>query len=316
MDIFCPHCQNQLTIEDEHAGEYVKCPLCSGMFTAPALLTIPAEPAPAPPPAAAPETAPAISTPPVRGEPDVFGLEPEPQAKPVVPDFDRPPTRMQLPRDDEPKPKLPDPFQPPPSPVAPPSMPATMLPPEPMPTVTEPEPILEPLTPGEYKHAFILHFNQDFIQWVGPVCLLIVFVLSFFTWSQRTSAGSLSLWSLAFGREGNTAVFAPYVVFLMVGLVLAIVSMLLTRRLISLPEPFKKLRSWRALVVAAVVLGSFLVLFLHWLNHLATAPNPMTLWYGLALRLHFLAVVALLLEFWLDRRNKKNLPPPKIELRW
>jgi hypothetical protein len=87
MELFCPNCQKKLLIEDRYAGQVMKCPMCSGTFTAPSLPTFstsapPSPPAPPPPgPAplppttappsapsgAAPETAPAPPPPPVRG---------------------------------------------------------------------------------------------------------------------------------------------------------------------------------------------------------------------------------------------------------
>jgi hypothetical protein len=54
MEILCPNCQKKLTILEQYAGQMMKCPMCGGTFTAPALP--PAEPAamagfePPPPP--------------------------------------------------------------------------------------------------------------------------------------------------------------------------------------------------------------------------------------------------------------------------
>src|SRR4051812_38619994 len=43
MDLICPNCSRRLTIEDRYAGMVVKCPLCSGMLQAPALMIHPTD---------------------------------------------------------------------------------------------------------------------------------------------------------------------------------------------------------------------------------------------------------------------------------
>lgn len=35
MELHCPHCQKQLIIEDQYAGQQMKCPMCEGTFEAP-----------------------------------------------------------------------------------------------------------------------------------------------------------------------------------------------------------------------------------------------------------------------------------------
>src|SRR5262245_60097866 len=55
MEILCPNCQKKLTIGDQHAGSVMRCPMCMGMFTAPALPPFtPPPPPPAPPPPSPP----------------------------------------------------------------------------------------------------------------------------------------------------------------------------------------------------------------------------------------------------------------------
>jgi hypothetical protein len=54
MNLLCPNCQKMLQVPEQYAGQMMKCPMCSGSFTVPAL---PGAPAPTPVMAAA--TAPA-----------------------------------------------------------------------------------------------------------------------------------------------------------------------------------------------------------------------------------------------------------------
>src|SRR6266700_1928412 len=67
MNLLCPNCGKMLTVPEQYAGQLMKCPLCSGTFTVPALppsgggLDAPAPPSSAPEPAfqAAPPEPPA-----------------------------------------------------------------------------------------------------------------------------------------------------------------------------------------------------------------------------------------------------------------
>jgi hypothetical protein len=67
MNLLCPNCQKMVTVDEQYAGQLMKCPLCAGTFTVPALPPMPtagASTAQPPPPAggygfAPPEPAPA-----------------------------------------------------------------------------------------------------------------------------------------------------------------------------------------------------------------------------------------------------------------
>jgi hypothetical protein len=54
MNLLCPNCQKMLQVPEQYAGQLMKCPLCAGTFTVPALPQPPAAPpplsAPVPPP--------------------------------------------------------------------------------------------------------------------------------------------------------------------------------------------------------------------------------------------------------------------------
>jgi hypothetical protein len=60
MEILCPNCQRKLTILEQYAGQQMKCPMCAGAFTAPAL---PAAPGIPPAPSATPVSPPAPLSP-------------------------------------------------------------------------------------------------------------------------------------------------------------------------------------------------------------------------------------------------------------
>ena len=50
MNLQCPNCQKMLTLADQYSGQTMKCPLCGGAFTAPALPQAPSSAPPPPPP--------------------------------------------------------------------------------------------------------------------------------------------------------------------------------------------------------------------------------------------------------------------------
>lgn len=52
MNLLCPNCQKMLQVPEQYAGQLMKCPLCTGTFTVPALPQAP--PPPPPPPAQTP----------------------------------------------------------------------------------------------------------------------------------------------------------------------------------------------------------------------------------------------------------------------
>jgi len=50
MNLLCPNCQKMLQVPEQYAGQLMKCPLCTGTFTVPALPQAPTAPPPPPPP--------------------------------------------------------------------------------------------------------------------------------------------------------------------------------------------------------------------------------------------------------------------------
>ena len=75
MRVFCPTCQEPVTIADDLAGKATFCPLCKAAFTAPALFSS-APPTPASTPAANPPAPPPGPIP-------SLSLDPEPKPVPA-----------------------------------------------------------------------------------------------------------------------------------------------------------------------------------------------------------------------------------------
>src|SRR6516225_11819957 len=62
MELLCPHCLKKVTVSDDKAGQVLNCPLCQGVFAAPALAPAPSyAPPPAAPPPPKPDMPPPVS---------------------------------------------------------------------------------------------------------------------------------------------------------------------------------------------------------------------------------------------------------------
>ena len=96
MNLLCPNCQKPLTVAEQYAGQPMRCPLCAGTFTVPALpQTPPPPPPPSPPPAPSPKPTafkdPVAPPPPSTPEPQL--REPSPAPKPPASFTGSPPVR-------------------------------------------------------------------------------------------------------------------------------------------------------------------------------------------------------------------------------
>ncbi len=204
---------------------------------------------------------------------------------------------------------------PPPPPLPrPPSTAITPAPP-PRPVVVEPPPPPPPppLPPGEYTHTVVLRLRPEVLAWLPPVCLGMLFVLSFFPWHLP----SVNLWQLGFTDHGN-GLFATYVlVTVFLALPLSVASLSLDLRHISLPPGLRPWVPWKTAVVAAVLLGGLMPLGIDYLGqHFHQTENYIAVAMKLGARVHLLAFLAAVLEVWLQYRRRWNLPLPRMEVRW
>jgi hypothetical protein len=213
---------------------------------------------------------------------------------------------------------------PPPLPPLPPLAPSFT--PEPPPA--EPVPEL-PMVEGEYTRTLTYRLRADILRWVAPVCLAIIFLLSFGNW-----IGSLNLWESAFGghpvlnlpgfdmaipagHSSHSAGFIVYVIFtLFFALPLAWVKLAFEKNWIPNLDALHPIWPWRAVIVGGVAaLGALLLLFL-WISSNLSQWNFMALAMKVAVRLHLIAVVAYAAEYWLELRKQRRLPLPDVTVRW
>jgi len=82
------------------------------------------------------------------------------------------------------------------------------------------------------------------------------------------------------------------------------------------PPPVTPLLPWKSLLVGLLLGLTFLLLMFDYVDaHLFQRINPIALPEKIAIRLHFLAMLASFGMFWLHWRKRRNLPPPKVEIR-
>jgi hypothetical protein len=291
MNLLCPNCQKMLTVPEQFAGQLMKCPLCAGTFTVPALpaatataaVAAPAappaaSPAPSPPPASAPP-APASAAP--THEPEIYSVRDYPAEAPV--------------------PANPTPSAPHLVTTTPQPAPAAAL--EPPPATITPAPVIggtpgpapepHPAVPEGYHHIRSLRLNPRVLPWVAPVCLVVVFFLLFFPWAGVYPGGvpmiTASGWGAVFGGgsadfdlkdtplvgkalepekpaenpfAGASILGIFYVLLFFVVLAVTLASVILERVHVKLPPGIQMAMPWRWGIVAAsnLVLLLFLAL--------------------------------------------------------
>jgi Transcription factor zinc-finger len=286
MELQCPGCQKKLAIADQHAGQMIKCPSCGGMFMAPALPAVPALPPVVqamPVPSASSTTSEAPGTIPFAPAPPPPPVHPDIVAPPIAPPIARKPPMMEM---DEPPADIP---------------------------------------PGDFSRTRIAKLCPDTVCWLAPVGCAVIFLLSFGKW-----LGHSNLWELL--GAGDTAIifYAIFTIFL--GLPLAWAKLAFEKGWIPKQDFLRPIWAWRSLIVAGVLGAGFLILGILWLmGNLGFGGTPpivegipafpaipmlMDLSLKLAVRVHLIAVLGALAEFWLERRKKLKLPLPEATIRW
>jgi hypothetical protein len=200
-----------------------------------------------------------------------------------------------------------------PPPPAPPPMTQTAPPPKKPAAASEPP----PPPPGDYTRSFAFQLSGKLLAFVPMACLVVIFFLSFFSWHYNSDPErSHILWGLAFTDQGQ-AQFLAYTILMFPCGLLTIVATILDSSLIPKQPQLAPVITWKNLVVGVFLTFAFAMLCIDYLiQHFAVAGNPIALPEKLAIRLHFLAVVASFLLFWLQWRKLSNKPLPKCEFRW
>lgn len=287
MNLLCPNCQKMLSVEDRYAGQLMRCPLCNGTFTVPALAADP-PPSRATPP---PPPAPAFSSPgPAHAEDEPEHGTYSLAAHDAPPEHTPPP--LELP-----------PLEPEAEPAARPTPRRSgrgsnggrsSLPPADLAlTSTTPPPVPPPPPPpGDYAHTLSFHLNPQVLSWIAPVCAVFLFFLLFFHWAGAYPGGygvyTESGFQTMYGgfsadeardrimgkheqdiedNRGGSLLMVLYFLLLLVLVVIAVASVVLPRldmraspavqRLLPLHQ---KLQPWQSAIIAVLALFTLLLL--------------------------------------------------------
>jgi hypothetical protein len=292
MNLLCPNCQKMLTIQDQYAGQLMKCPLCTNTFTAPSL---PGATPPNPPPAPAVGSGPAAPAPTSPKE-DVFSFAPTPSPPPA--------TEPSPPKSEPPPPK-------PQETTAPVSVPAEY---RHTATIWISPRVVPWVAPVALMLIFVLLFST-WIDWPGNsegsqsgwgtgfgkhFSVLGLFYILLFLLTLVLALACLIVPRLQMALPPALQQLWPWRSAFVLGLVCLAYVFLVLEVLVGFG-----LESSTKSEIAAVSanLGTPVYYALH-----------RTFWLRLAVLAHTLALVGAALDFWLILR--KNRPLPRIDISW
>ena len=221
-------------------------------------------------------------------------------------------------------------------PVAPPmltpTLPSITLPPTSSPTaipqpprpklsvpIPAPAPPSPPPPPGDYTRSYTVHLHGQWLPFVPPACLVLIFFLSFSSWELPDGLNKpMSMWELSSFSKPGKPMFLAYALLLLLCILLASASLAFEKRLgchaAAAPtiHPVERFDRWTFSDYRLHAAGTRVS------RRAPQLPHKSRSWLAmkLAFRLHFLAMLASLLMFWLHWRKLSNAPPPKCELRW
>ncbi len=216
----------------------------------------------------------------------------------------------------------------------------------PPPAYTEEQPTY-PTTPVPegYARRFTIWFSPKYLQYVAPVALFLVLVLTFFPWVGMwfgPMGGGQNAWQAAFGMIGADKEGGPGVAVLLIFyLLLFIPTFLITIGCLvlsllpahSVPPAIHVIMPWRWGIAAALNLVVFLFLCLQLVlrfplenffyahppgdfsgpeQALASLAVSRTIWLDFAVLFHILTIAGAGLTFWVLRRGPR--PAPRLDL--
>jgi hypothetical protein len=238
--------------------------------------------APALPPPVTAAPPPAVPAP--QSEPGTYGVVTEPAPPPAPP-----PPPAEAPRRKEPAP-------PPPPP---------------------------PVPTGDYTQTRTIWISPRVVPWIAPAALLVAFLLTFFTWAYFAGTDTSHMaWGWGFSQGDVLTILYLFMLLFAFVLAGAIVALRLMPH-VKLPAGLQQVWPWRS---GAVALLAFLGLFFLVMQLVIgfEPGNNETIDRGLlhttaavwvTLLLQIVALIAALLEFWLEVRGPSR-PTPRVDIHW
>jgi hypothetical protein len=169
---------------------------------------------------------------------------------------------------------------------------------------------------GDYTRTRTIWVSPRVVPWLAPAALVVIFLLTFFPWAGYAGDDSHMAWGWGFGQTNVFTIL--YLLVLLPGFLLS-VAITAVRLIpgIKLPPMVQQVWPWRAAMVAffAFVGLFFLVmqLFVGFSPERDTLHTTVFVW--LTLLLQVVALVASLLDFWLEIRGPSR-PMPRIDISW
>lgn len=330
MELTCPLCQGKLTVATAFSSQLVRCPLCAGSFQAPD----PPQATPAAEPAIHSDQTPLLPPDLTLKEIETPTFHIEEVAPPSLPPIPAPqPAKWQSTGDQfslAPETGTTDvaPIPPVAEPIIgsgdlacatglPVAMPIATEPSTTSPTATETDAIpAKSAAKSDYRHSSVIYLRRQTLAWIAPVGFTIVFFLSFFPWESGSDFRSMNLWQLAFTSYGYMT-FRLYILLFFLTWPFSIAALMLQKKWLPPSPQLKPLVPWLSLALAGPTLIAFFLFLAHYVHVNFYGPtNPSTIWMKIAFRVHLVVVVGTLTHFWLERRNARKMPEPRLTLRW
>ncbi len=148
--------------------------------------------------------------------------------------------------------------------------------------------------PGDYRHRLGVSLSPRVLPWIAVAALVIVFVLSFFSWVGYYPGGYVvvtqNAWQAAFGSSsyGANGLLIVFVLMLVIALLAAVLAAIEENSSVRLPAILERLRPRRWIQVSTLTFLAFLFLVVQLLSGMslikgiredleqakATAGNP------------------------------------------
>jgi hypothetical protein len=179
-----------------------------------------------------------------------------------------------------------------------------------------------PPPPGDFRRSLAICLKAAWLAFVPPICVIAIFLLSFFTWHSVAVLDQFgrvdsNLWSLAFSSSYGQAQFLAYVILMFPTGLLTVLSLPFDKGWIPAPPQLAPVLPFKNLVIGLLLALTFALLCIDYLSsHFGAGANPIALAMKIAFRLHFLALLASFGLFWVHWRARRNLPAPRVEMKW
>ena len=172
-----------------------------------------------------------------------------------------------------------------------------------------------PAPPGDYSRSVVFHLNDTWLAFVPPACVLLIFVLSFFTWHATETTTAANFWALFWSQQLGH--FIAYFILMFLCFPLVFVALIFDQGWIVASPQLAPILTFKNLIIGLLLSIAFLLLCYDYADgNFIQKSNPIAVPMKIAIRLHFVALLASFLMFWLHWRKKSNLPLPKCEVRW